>query len=58
MTIGILGLNLEMFMAVCPVLEMTIMQAAERFFEASATDCSIKCRRERLRNVTWVVGRL
>ena len=36
-TIGIVGLNLEMFMAVLPVVVMTIMQAAERFFEASAT---------------------
>ena len=36
-TIGIGGLNLLMFMAVRPVLEITIMQAAERFLEASAT---------------------
>jgi hypothetical protein len=38
-TIGILGLNLEMFMAVSPVSESTMMHAAERFLEASATDC-------------------
>ena len=47
-TIGILGLNLEMFMAVCPVFEMTIMQAADRFLDASATDCNIKCWRDEL----------
>ena len=47
-TIGILGRNLEMFMAVCPVFEMTIMQAADRFLEASATDCNIKYWRGKL----------
>lgn len=36
--IGTLGLNFEILIAVRPVLEMTIMHAADRFLEASATD--------------------
>jgi hypothetical protein len=38
-TIGTLGLNFEMLIAVRPVLEITMMHAADRFFEASDTDC-------------------
>ena len=40
-TIGISGLNLLIFIDVKPVLEITIIQAAERFLEASATACKI-----------------
>lgn len=36
--IGTFGLNFEILIAVRPVLEMTMMHAADRFFEASATD--------------------
>ena len=42
-TIGIGGLNLLMFIAVSPVLEITMIQAAERFFDASATACVCVC---------------
>ena len=38
-TMGISGLNLLIFIDVKPVLEITIIQAAERFLEASATAC-------------------
>jgi hypothetical protein len=37
-TMGTFGLNFEMFIAVRPVLEMTMMHAADRFFDASDTD--------------------
>ena len=43
-TMGIRGLNLLIFIDVKPVLEITIMQAAERFFEASATAYTIRKR--------------
>lgn len=37
-TMGTFGLNFEMFIAVRPVLEITMMHAADRFFDASDTD--------------------
>ena len=43
-TMGIRGLNLLIFIDVKPVLEITIMHAAERFFEASATAYKIRKR--------------
>ena len=38
---GTFGLNFEMLIAVRPVLEITMMHAADRFFDASDTDWDI-----------------
>ena len=45
-TIGTLGLNFEILMAVRPVLEITIIHAADRFFEASATDYKMEVKKK------------
>lgn len=58
-TMGTFGLNFEMFIAVRPVLEITMMHAADRFFDASDTDCRNRAIiEEKKETVSSVIGKI